>query len=87
MIDDEDDVLGEAWVETMGLAEIGVSNAPLVEVLEEDISQLLGRADHRTLSDDDKLEEAIRRVIRQTSQEEIGKKPEVTVVISRLVAQ
>lgn len=87
VIDDEDDVLGEAWVETMGLAETGISNAPLVDILEAGISQFLGRADHRTLSDDDKLEEAIRRVIRQTSMDEIGKKPEVTVVVSRLVAQ
>jgi ribonuclease J len=36
------------------------------------------------LRDDDKLDEAVRRVIRQICMEEIGKKPEVTVVVSRL---
>ena len=30
---------------------------------------------------------AIRKVIRQVSMEEIGKKPEVTVIISRLAAE
>ena len=40
----------------------------------------------KVLRDDDKLEEAIRRVLRQVAIEEIGKKPEVTVLISRLAA-
>jgi ribonuclease J len=39
------------------------------------------------LADDDKLEEAIRRVVRQVAMEEIGKKPEMTVVISRLAEE
>ena len=38
------------------------------------------------LSDDDKLDEAVRRIVRQVAVEEIGKKPEVTVVVSRLQA-
>ena len=40
----------------------------------------------KTLTDDDKLEEGLRRVARQAAQNEIGKKPEVTVIISRLMA-
>ena len=52
--------------------------------MEEDLSQLLGRAKPKTLRDDDALEEALRRSVRQTAQSEIGKKPEVTIVISRL---
>ena len=36
------------------------------------------------LKDDAKLDEAVRRVVRQICMEEIGKKPEVTVVVSRL---
>jgi ribonuclease J len=39
------------------------------------------------MADDTKLEEEIRKVVRQVTMEEIGKKPEVTVVISRLVAE
>ena len=42
------------------------------------------RADDRTLADDDKLEEQLRRIARQTCQGEIGKRVEVTCVISRL---
>ena len=37
-------------------------------------------------TDDGKLEEGMRRIVRQSAQDEIGKKPEVTVVISRLSA-
>ena len=59
-------------------------NAPLVDALEEDLSQFIGRADHKTITNDDKLEEAIKRIARQTCQTEIGK-PEVSIVISRLM--
>ncbi|MEL6509876.1 MAG: ribonuclease J [Pseudomonadota bacterium] len=84
IIDEDGEPLGEPWCETKGLAEQGQSNAPLVDILEEDLSQFLRRADDRTLADDDKLEEQIKRIVRQTTQAEIGKKVEVTSVISRL---
>jgi len=84
ILDESDEPLGEPWCDTMGLSELGSSRAPLVEVLEADLDQFLKRADAKTLKDDDKLEEALRRVARQTAQGEIGKKPEVTVVISRM---
>ncbi len=86
IIDEEDEPLGEPWVELRGLPETGGSNAPLQDVLEGDLGQLLGRADDKTLRDDDKLEEALRRRTRQVANEEIGRKPEVVVVISRLSA-
>ncbi len=81
---EEDEILGDPWCEVTGLAETGGSNAPLVDVLEEDLSQLLNRADRKTLRDDDKLDDAIRKAVRKGASDEIGKKPEVTVVISRL---
>ncbi len=84
LIVENDEPLGDAWCEIMGLPETGLSRAPLVEVLEQDATQFLMRADRKTLKDDDKLEEAIRRLVRKSAQNEIGKKPEVTVVISRL---
>jgi len=86
LLDETDDPLGDPWVETMGLAETGRSHAPLIDVMEEDLAQFMGRAGAATLTDDDKLEEGLRRVVRQTAQIEIGKRPEVTVVISRLTA-
>jgi len=84
IIDEDDAPLGDPWVEIMGLPETGRSRAALVDVLEEDLAQFMGRAGERTLADDDKLEEGLRRAARQSAQTEIGKRPEVTVVISRL---
>ncbi|MDJ1007186.1 MAG: ribonuclease J [Paracoccaceae bacterium] len=84
IIDEDGTALGEPWCDTIGLPETGSSRAPLVEVIEEDLSQFVGRAKRKTLGDDETLEEELRRIVRKTSDTEIGKKPQVTVVISRL---
>jgi ribonuclease J len=86
IVDEEMEALGGAWCDAMGLAEIGRSNAPLLDVLEEDLTQFLNRADRGTMADDYRLEEALRKIARQSTENEIGKKPEVSVVISRLSA-
>ena len=84
IVDENDEPLGEPWVETNGLPEIGSSNAPLVEVIEEDLTQFVMRANAKTLRDDDKLEKELRTIARRTAMSEIGKKPEVMVIVSRL---
>ncbi|WP_146588985.1 ribonuclease J [Puniceibacterium confluentis] len=84
IIDEDSKPLGDSWCDTMGLPEQGKSHIPLVDVLEEDLSQFLGRAGAKTIRDDDKLEDGIKRVVRQSAMSEIGKKPEVTIVVSRL---
>jgi ribonuclease J len=84
VIVEDDEPLGDCWCELRGLPETGLSRAPLNEVLEEDVNQFLMRAKPKTLGDDDKLEEEMRRIIRRTTQEEVGKKPEVQIIISRL---
>lgn len=84
LMDENDEPLGEPWCEAMGLPVKGKSRTLLTEVLEANLDQLMGRADDKTLVDDDKLTEAVRRVVRNTANNEIGRKPEVTVVISRL---
>ncbi|WP_324751564.1 ribonuclease J [Roseovarius sp. Pro17] len=84
ILDEDNESLGDPWCETKGLAETGTSGAPLLDVLEEDLSQFLGRSADRLRADDDKLEEELRRVARQSANAEIGKKPEVTVIISRM---
>jgi ribonuclease J len=84
LIDEDGELLGEPWCELKGLPELGKSNAPLVDVLEEDLDQFLGRAKGSTLRDDDKLETELKKIVRKSSLDEIGKKPEVTVVVSRL---
>ena len=84
IVDEEDRPFPDAWVEPMGLAERGRSNQPVAEQIEQELSEFLERADAKTVADDQKLEDAVRKITRQVTMEEIGKKPEVTVVISRL---
>ncbi len=84
ILDEEDAPLGEPWCDVKGLPESGRSKGGLVEALEKDLDQFLKRANKKTLRDDDKLEDGLRRVARQTANNEIGKKPEVTVVVSRM---
>ena len=59
----------------------------LTETLEADLNEYIQGAGRKILKDDDKLDEALRRITRQVAMEEIGKKPEVTVVVSRLMAE
>lgn len=81
---EDDELVGEPWVDLIGLPEQGHSNAPLIDVLEEDLSQLIGRSSRTKRASDDDLEDDIRKAVRKSAQDEIGKKPEVTVTISRL---
>jgi len=87
ILDDTDVALGDPWVEVSGLPKAGKAGRLLADTLEADLAEFLDGAGVKLLRDDGKLEEALRRVVRQVSMEEIGKKPEVTVVISRLVAE
>ena len=87
LLDEGNQPLGEAWVETMGLADTGRGGRSLAETLEKDLTDLLDGAGRKLLSDDEKLDEALKKVVRQVAMEEIGKKPEVTVVISRLATE
>ena len=84
ILDEDDAPLGEAWVELMGLPPRGRSNADLAEVLERELTATLDGLGAKALRDDEKLDEALRRTARQVAMNEIGKKPEVTVVVSRL---
>jgi ribonuclease J len=85
ILDEQDEPLGEAWVEVQGLSPKTRHGQPLIDAMEEELNAFLAGAGRKILRDDDKTEEAIRRIIRQVAMEEIGKKPEVTVVVSRLM--
>ncbi|KFI31006.1 metallo-beta-lactamase [Haematobacter missouriensis] len=87
IIDDEGEILGDPWAEVMGLPTRGRSGGALEEVIEQALADLLEKVSHKVIADDGKLDEAIRRQVRQTSVQEIGKKPEVTVVVSRLLEE
>lgn len=87
LIDENDELLGDAWVELSGVPPLGKGAKALSETMETELTDLLSRANPRLLADDGKLDDAIRRAVRQIAVEEIGKKPEVTIVISRLAAE
>jgi ribonuclease J len=84
ILDEQDAPLGDAWVETLGLPDQGKGGRSLTETLETDLTDFLEGAGKKVLSDDGKLDEAIKRIVRQVCVEEIGKKPEVVAVVSRL---
>lgn len=84
VVDEDDAILEDSWVALRGLPEITRDGADLAELIEDALGDMLPRLDARTVDNDDKLEDAVKRVARQTCQGEIGKKPEVTVLVSRL---
>ncbi|MDO5648166.1 ribonuclease J [Paracoccus sp. (in: a-proteobacteria)] len=86
IVDEDDNVLPDAWVELMGLSERTRGGDDLARQIEGELADFLEGADRRTVNDDSKMDEAIRKITRQVAMEEIGKKPEVTVIISRLAA-
>ena len=87
IMDEADEVLGDPWAEIAGLRPVAKAGQPLNEVIEDELSDFLGRASRKVLADDDKLNDGLRRVVRQVVMEELGKKPEVTIVVSRLSAE
>jgi ribonuclease J len=87
IVDEEDEILEDAWVALRGLPETGAQGGDLAQMIEEELAQTLPRLSARTIEDDDKLEEAVKRVARDVCVSEIGKKPEVTVLVSRLMAE
>ena len=87
ILDEGDQPMGEPWVELSGLTETGLGGRMLNETMEAELGEWMERAGRKVLKDDDKMDEEIRKIVRQVAMEEIGKKPEVTVVLSRLVAE
>ncbi len=85
ILDEENEALGAPWAEIAGLRAEGRGGEALNEIIEAELEDFISRAGHKVLADDDKLNDGMRRVVRQVVMEEIGKKPEVTIVVSRLV--
>jgi ribonuclease J len=84
IIDEEDVPLGEPWAEVVGLPETGRGGRALADTIEAELAEFLEKTTTKVLRDDEKLDEALRRIVRQVSVEEVGKRPEVTIVVSRL---
>jgi ribonuclease J len=87
IMDEADEVLGDPWAEIAGLRPMAKGGQPMNEVIEDELSDFLNRASSKVLADDDKINDGMRRVVRQVVMEELGKKPEVTIVVSRLSAE
>ncbi len=85
ILDEENEALGAPWAEIAGLKTEGRSGEALNEIIETELEAFLARAGHKVLVDDDRLNDGMRRVVRQVVMEELGKKPEVTIVVSRLL--
>lgn len=84
IIDEDGQPLGDAWAEITGLPPTGRGGQPLAGAIEDALAQELERTGRKVLADDGKLTEALKRRARAACVDEIGKKPEVMVVISRL---
>jgi len=84
IIDEDGLPMGEPWADCSGLARKGRSNRPLSDVIEAELASELERATRKVLGNDSKLTDLIKRRARSVCVDEIGKKPEVTTVISRL---
>ena len=85
ILDEENEALGAPWAEIAGLRAQGRGGELLNEVIERELEDFISRAGHKVMADDDRLNDGLRRVVRQVVMEEIGKKPEVTIVVSRLL--
>ncbi len=84
LLDEEDAPLGDPWVEIMGLPEKGRNGGSLAEAVEADLAKFTNRAPKKVLKNENALEKELKKIARQSANAEIGKKPEVTVVVSRL---
>ena len=84
LLDEDDRPMGDPWADCQGLAPSGRGRRPLGEVIEDELADVIERFDRKILTDDDRLIEAVRRAVRTCCLDEIGKKPEVTVIVSRL---
>ena len=87
MVEDDDRVLDEPWVELRGLPETGRSGRALAGEVEAQIAQRIGRLSRADAADDDALEAAVKKAAQKVAQDEIGKRPEVTVLITRLAPE
>lgn len=86
VVDESDEPIEEPWVAAMGLPEAGPTGTPLIDAVEDAVAAVLGRADRRLLTSDEKLERELARAAKQAAFETIGRKPEVSVIVSRLEA-
>jgi len=86
LIEDDGTPLGPPWVDLRGLPEATAAGSSWAETLEDALDRLVTGTDKRTRRDDDKLSEVLKKRVHSVALAEIGRKPEVLVIVSRLDA-
>ena len=84
IIDERGRPIGGAWVTARGVPDNRKMRDGLEGALEAEIGRVLARAKRAEIDDDDALEELIQRAAARICNDAVGKKPVVTVMISRL---
>ncbi len=86
IVDEGGTLLDDSLVELRGLPQDAQNGADLAELIEDDLASILPRIAAKDVADDEKIDTAVKRAVRQTCFAAIGKKPEVTTLVSRLIA-
>lgn len=84
IIDERGRPLGGAWVQARGVPDNPRMRDGLEGSLEGEIGRVLARAKRSELEDDDALDALVQRACSRICNDAVGKKPVVTVMISRL---
>jgi ribonuclease J len=84
IIDERGRPIGGAWVSAKGLPDNPRMRDGLEGAIEAEIGRVLARAKRAEIDDDDALDELIQRAATRICNDAVGKKPVVTVMISRL---
>jgi len=84
LIDEAGRPLGGAWVEARGLPEAPRLRDGLAGTIEAEIDRGLARMKKADLASDDAIEAVATRAVARIANDQIGKKPVTTVMISRL---
>ena len=85
IVEEDDELLDEVWVKSHGLPK-DILEGSLDVLIEETVLSSIQLLEDETILDDEKLEKVIVRTVRAVVLELINKKPEVTVLINRLVS-
>ena len=85
IIDENDDLIDDVWVQSHGLPKL-ISGEILDKAIEDSIMVSINLVDNQTLMDDQELRKVIIKSSRRIVMELIDKKPEITVLINRLMS-